>query len=95
MSASNNNPDFDLVKRNRSVSFSVPSSLPFTSHRGGRAHTSEAGSPTLEHFFLMSSKSSNGGENDRTFYSVLKSSASKSDIYSSQTLLPLSPPGPE
>jgi len=93
MSASINNPDFAMGKRNRSVSFSVPSSssLPFTSPLGGRAHASEAGSPTLEQVLLMSSKS-NGEENGKTSYSVLNSATSKSDIYSSQTFLPSTSP---
>jgi len=94
MSASINNPDFAMVKRNRSVSFSVPSSIPYTSPLGGRAHTSEAGSPTLEQVLLMSSKS-NGGENGRDSFSGLNSAASTTDIYSSPTFLPASSQVPE
>merc|ERR1719430_543092 len=94
MSASINNPDFALVKRNRSVSFSVPTSLPYTSPLGGRAHTSEAGSPTLEQVLLMSSKSS-GGDNAQNSFSVPNSAVSKSDIYSSPTFLPASASVPE
>jgi len=90
MSASINNVDFAMAKRNRSVSFSVPSSLSFSSPLGGRAHTSEAGSPTLEQVLLMSSKS-NGGEIGRNSFSVLNPASTKSDIYSSATFLPSSP----
>merc|ERR1719369_2508730 len=93
MSASITNPDLAIAKRNRSVSFSMPtSSLSFHSPLRGRAHTSEAGSPTLEQVLLMSSTKSNGGENGRSSFSVLNSATSKSDIYSSQTFLPSSSP---
>jgi len=86
MSGSISNPD--IAQRNRSVSFSVPSSHHFTSPLGGRAHASEAGSPTLEQVLLMSRKSkSNGVESFRNSFSVPQSSASKSDIYSSTTFL--------
>jgi len=92
MSASINNVDFAMAKRNRSVSFSIPSSLSFSSPLGGRAHTSEAGSPTLEQVLLMSAKSNGGGgEIGRNSFSVLNPATTKSDIYSSATFLPSSP----
>merc|ERR1719318_979626 len=85
MSASITNPDF--AKRNRSVSFSVPSSsLPFHSPLRGRAHTSEAGSPTLEQVLLMSSSKSNAGDDGYNSFSI-PSSSSKPDLYSSNSFL--------
>merc|ERR1719369_1156921 len=96
MSASITNPDLAIAKRNRSVSFSMPtSSLSFHSPLRGRAHTSEAGSPTLEQVLLMSSSKSNAsdmGYNSLSF----PSSASKSDLYSSNSFLTsTSSPGKE
>jgi len=94
MSASITNPDFAMAKRNRSVSFSVPSSsLSYYSPMRGRAHTSEAGSPTLEQVLLMSSCKSNAG--DVGYNSSIPSSSSKSDLYSSTSFLATSSPGGE
>merc|ERR1719318_673559 len=89
MSASINNLDFAMAKRNRSVSFSVPSSsLSFHSPLRGRAHTSEAGSPTLEQVLLMSSSKSNATAGDDGYNSFsIPSSGSKSDLYSSNSFL--------
>merc|ERR1719369_1250861 len=86
MSASITNPDLAIAKRNRSVSFSMPtSSLSFHSPLRGRAHASEAGSPTLEQVLLMSSSKSNC---DMGYNSLSNpSSVSKSDLYSSNSFL--------
>jgi len=96
MSASITNPDFAMAKRNRSVSFSVPSSsLSFHSPLRGRAHTSEAGSPTLEQVLLMSSSKSNAGDDGYNSFSI-PSSSSKPDLYSSNSFLAsTSSPGKE
>merc|ERR1719318_75661 len=96
MSASITNPDFAMAKRNRSVSFSVPSSsLPFDSPLRGRAHTSEAGSPTLEQVLLMSSSKANPGDDGYNSFSI-PSSSSKPDLYSSNSFLAsTSSPGKE
>ena len=87
MSASLTNPNFTAAKRNRSVSFSVASYLPFSSPLRGREHASEAGSPTLEQVLLMSSQSNGGGDNGYSSLSA-PSSTSKSDLYSSNSFLP-------
>merc|ERR1719228_2665745 len=87
MSASITNPDFAMAKRNRSVSFSVPSSShSFHSPLRGRAHTSEAGSPTLEQVLLMSSSKSNAGDDGNNSFSI-PSTGSKPDLYSSNSFL--------
>jgi len=85
MSGSITNPEF--AKRNRSISFSVPSSNQLSSPLGGRAHASEAGSPTLEQVLLMSRKSNSNGVSRFSNSSVPMSAASKADMYSSTTFL--------
>eukprot|EP00092_Neocalanus_flemingeri_P001481 GFUD01001579.1.p1 GENE.GFUD01001579.1~~GFUD01001579.1.p1 ORF type:complete len:612 (-),score=140.44 GFUD01001579.1:846-2681(-) len=82
MSASLSNPSFASARRNRSVSFSVESSLPLSSPLRTREHASEAGSPTLEQVFLMSRKSSAAGDAGYGSLSV-PSFTSQSDLYSS------------
>jgi len=85
MSASLSNPTFNTAKRNRSVSFSVASSLPLSSPLRSREHASEAGSPTLEQALMMSHQSAGG---DAGYGSLsMPSSTSQSDLYSSTSFL--------
>jgi len=82
MSASLTNPNLSSARRNRSVSFSVESSLPLSSPLRSREHASEAGSPTLEQVLLMSRQSPAAGDSGYGSLSM-PSSTSQSDLYSS------------